>query len=269
MSVFRVHKTDNYTVLSNYHLKDQELSLQAKGLLSVMLSLPDDWNYSINGLAAICKEGTKAIKSTLNELKEHGYLVVKKTVPERGSNRFRYQYDVYEMPVLAKPQVAEGYPSVPLQGVPLQGEPLQAVAVHDGTQLNTNNKGTNELSTDNEVLTSERTILSGKPKADSRSEEIAEVVDHLNTKTGKCYKAKTESTRKLIRARLRDGYTVEDCKRVIDVKVSQWLGTDWEKFLRPQTLFTPSHFEAYLNESPSDSSLSYDPQDYMLEEWRP
>ena len=87
--------------------------------------------------------------------------------------------------------------------------------------------------------------------------------------TGKCYKAKTESTRKLIRARLRDGYTVEDCKRVIDVKVSQWLGTDWEKFLRPSTLFRGTNFEGYVNESPSGSSLSYNPQDYTLEEWRP
>lgn len=269
MSVFRVHKTDNYTVLSNYHLKDQELSLQAKGLLSVMLSLPDDWNYSINGLAAICKEGTKAIKSTLNELKEHGYLVVKKTVPERGSNRFRYRYDVYEMPVLAKPQVAEGYPSVPLQGVPLQGEPLQAVAVQDGTQLNTNNKGTNELSTNNEVLTSERTILSGKPKADSRSEEIAEVIDYLNAVTGSRYSTRNKQVCGYINARLRDGFSVGDFRQVIDVKSSQWLNTEMAKYLRPSTLFAPSHFVEYLNEVPSNPLGGYDLDAYELEEWAP
>ena len=68
MAVFRVEKNRNYTVMSNHHLKDKSLSLKGKGLLSVVLSLPDEWNYSIRGLAAICKEGVDSIGTTLREL---------------------------------------------------------------------------------------------------------------------------------------------------------------------------------------------------------
>ena len=64
MAVFRVHKTRDFTVMSNHHLRDKNLTLKAKGLLSVILSLPDDWKYSIAGLASICKEGTSAVKSS-------------------------------------------------------------------------------------------------------------------------------------------------------------------------------------------------------------
>ena len=62
MAVFRVHKTDNYTVMSNHHLQDTNLSLKAKGLLSLMLSLPADWNYSAKGLAELSKDGEDAVK---------------------------------------------------------------------------------------------------------------------------------------------------------------------------------------------------------------
>ena len=65
MSVFRINKNDNYTVMSNYHLKDKNLTYKAKGLLSFMLSLPDDWDYSMNGLVAISKENISAIRSAL------------------------------------------------------------------------------------------------------------------------------------------------------------------------------------------------------------
>lgn len=72
--IFRIEKNKNYTTMSNLHLKDKNLSLKAKGLLSMMLSLPNDWDYSIQGLASICKENETAINTTLKELKEMGYL---------------------------------------------------------------------------------------------------------------------------------------------------------------------------------------------------
>ena len=73
MAVFRIEKTRDYTVMSNYHLRDRSLSLKAKGLLSLMLSLPEDWDYTTKGLAKICKDGVDSICSTVNELEEHGY----------------------------------------------------------------------------------------------------------------------------------------------------------------------------------------------------
>ena len=75
MAVFRVERTRDYTVMCNHHLKDSNLSLKAKGLLSMMLSLPDEWNYTTRGLAAICKEGVDAIGKTLKELELAGYII--------------------------------------------------------------------------------------------------------------------------------------------------------------------------------------------------
>lgn len=122
MSVYRVHKTGNYTVMSNHHLNNKALSLSAKGLLSVMLSLPNDWNYSIRGLASISKEGDKAIKSALDELRDNGYIVVTRMNPAKGRSRITYLYDVYEEPVEVeiprKPQFGQAYPS---EGVVAEG----------------------------------------------------------------------------------------------------------------------------------------------------
>ena len=75
MAVFRIEKTRDYTVMSNYHLRDRSLSLKAKGLLSLMLSLPEDWDYTMKGLARICKDGIDSISGGIRELETHGYLV--------------------------------------------------------------------------------------------------------------------------------------------------------------------------------------------------
>ena len=96
MSVFRINKTNNYTVMSNFHLQDKNLSYKAKGLLSYMLSLPEDWDYSINGLVAVSKEGTKAIRNILTELKENGYLIIEKNQNDKG--QYDYEYQIYEIP---------------------------------------------------------------------------------------------------------------------------------------------------------------------------
>lgn len=80
------------------------------------------------------------------------------------------------------------------------------------------------------------------------SEEIKEIIDYLNNKTNSRYRYNTESTNRLIRARLKDGYVVDDFRKVIDIKFNEWAGTEFEKFLRPSTLFSTSHFEQYLNQ---------------------
>lgn len=97
MPIFRVPKNHNFTIMSNYHLKDKELSLKAKGLLSYMLSLPDDWDFSLNGLVAKNKESIRAIRTTIDELKEHNYLTVRKFRNDKGY--FEYEYIIYEKPI--------------------------------------------------------------------------------------------------------------------------------------------------------------------------
>ena len=99
MSVFRVNKVKDYVVMSNYHLKEKNMSLKAKGLLSQMLSLPNEWDYSINGLVSINKEEETSIKSALKELREFKYLKVTKLMPnETKKGRIEYIYDIYEQP---------------------------------------------------------------------------------------------------------------------------------------------------------------------------
>lgn len=102
MSVIRVNKTRDYTVMSNHHFKDKSLSLKAKGLLSQMLSLPDDWDYTVEGLCLINRESKTSIQSALKELEEGRYLIRTRVQDELG--RFGYEYDIYEQPQIDKPQ---------------------------------------------------------------------------------------------------------------------------------------------------------------------
>ncbi len=124
MSVIRVNKTSDYTVMSNHHFKDKRLSLKAKGLLSQMLSLPPDWDYTVAGLSSINQESKTAIQNALKELEATAYLVRTRTKDDKG--RFDYIYDIYEEPCHGKPRPENPYTEEPCtENVP---------------QLNTNNK---------------------------------------------------------------------------------------------------------------------------------
>ena len=102
MAVFRVEKTKDFTIMSNYHLRDKNLSLKAKGLLSQMLSLPEEWDYTLAGLACINKESKDAIRSAVNELEQAGYITRRQTTTEGG--RFGCnEYLIRERPVLPSP----------------------------------------------------------------------------------------------------------------------------------------------------------------------
>nr|DAW41469.1 MAG TPA: hypothetical protein [Caudoviricetes sp.] len=97
-----------------------------------------------------------------------------------------------------------------------------------------------------------------KAKESKADKEAGEVIDYLNIRTGSSYRATTEANIKPIRARLNDGFSVEDCKKVIDIKAGQWLNTEQSKYLRPETLFRPSKFEGYLNECRGKPSIRGD-----------
>lgn len=166
MAVLRINKTENYTVMSNYHFKEKEMSLKAKGLLSQMLSLPDDWDYSIAGLVKINKENETAIKSTLNELKAFGYLKVTKVMPnESKTGRIEYIYDVFEEPKqelrnLENNSKKSKKSTVKKQNVEKQEQEKQGVEnlgvenqhIENQVQLNTNKLNIKELNTNNKIL---------------------------------------------------------------------------------------------------------------------
>ena len=148
MAYFRVNKSKNYTVMSNHHLRDKNLSLRAIGLLSKMLSLPDNWDYSIKGLVAICKDKEPTVRGALSELKEQGYVVVTKLMPgTTSSGRIEYVYDIYESP---RNQTGEkqggGKQGLEKQGVEFQG--LEFLDLVKRAQLNTKEVSTKELNTE-------------------------------------------------------------------------------------------------------------------------
>ena len=116
MSVFRVEKTKGYTVMSNHHLRNHALSLKAKGLLSQMLSLPEDWDYTLQGLAQINKESIDAIREAVRELERAGYIKRSRERDERGCLRGTV-YTIYEQPH------AEPTPEEPTQEKPALDNP--------------------------------------------------------------------------------------------------------------------------------------------------
>ena len=120
MAVFRVEKIKDYTVMSNYHLRDSTLSLKSKGLLSLMLSLPEDWDYTTKGLAYICKDGIDSISAALRELEDHGYLTRRRLRMPNG-RLGTIEYTIHEQP--QKP-VTE--PNPPIRENPVQVNPIQA-----------------------------------------------------------------------------------------------------------------------------------------------
>ena len=107
MAVFRIDKTKNYTVMANYHLRDTSLSLKAKGLLSLMLSLPEGWDYTTKGLACICKDGVDSICSTVKELENAGYVQRRRLRNELG-HLTEVEYTILEKPV--RPDSTENPP---------------------------------------------------------------------------------------------------------------------------------------------------------------
>ena len=131
MAVFRVNRNKNYTHMAYYHFREKGMSLKAKGLLSLMLSLPEEWDYSANGLAALSKDGIDSVKSTLVELEKHGYL--KRTRVTDSNGRFAgYDYDIYEKPSTGNPKTEK----------PLAENP----STENPPQLNTNQSSTNQSS---------------------------------------------------------------------------------------------------------------------------
>ena len=107
MAVFRVEKTKNYTVMANHHLRDKSLSLKAKGLLSLMLSLPEDWDYTTKGLARICRDGVDSIRSAVQELEQRGY-VVRNRVRNGKGQLGEMEYTIFEQPQAAPEPPAPG-----------------------------------------------------------------------------------------------------------------------------------------------------------------
>ena len=123
MAVFRVMKNKNYTVMSNYHLRDMRLSLKAKGLLSMILSLPEDWDYSVHGLSYICKEGADAIRQAIWELERAGYIFRSRVRNEKGQLK-NAEYVIYEEPQENSEEIIQPVGETPVLEQPMHDTPM-------------------------------------------------------------------------------------------------------------------------------------------------
>lgn len=225
VAVIRVNKTRDYTVMSNTHFKEKEMSLKAKGLLSMMLSLPDDWDYSIKGLTTLSSDGEASIRVALKELERFKYLR-REAIREKGKI-IDWQYHIYEKPYVENQQLAKPQQEEPQVEKPVVEKPH----VVNHAQLNTNQSITNQSNI----------------KESNTNELAKEIIDYLNQKVGTKFKHTTAETKKHINGRIDDGYTLDDFKTVIDKKYAEWYGTEMQQYLRPSTLFSPTNFENYLN----------------------
>ena len=178
MSVFRIEKIKDFTTMNNHHLKNKNLSLKAKGLLSLMLSLPDEWDYTVRGLASICKDGVDSISTAIKELEAEGYLIRERVRHEDGSFG-KTEYIIHEQPVHTetksdphepqKTQQDKSVPATPIQVNPIQDFPVQA----KHAQLNTNISSTYKSSTD---TTKEKIRLNARAREEQNAEQTMEEI---------------------------------------------------------------------------------------------
>ena len=141
MPVFRVEKTSSYTVMSNHHLRNPDLTLKAKGLLSLMLSLPENWDYTLKGLSCICRENVDAIRTAVWELEKAGYITRRQGRDEKGKMT-ALEYTIYEFPQPPKPKI-------PVSENPISDNPTTEIPVSENpTQLNKDRSTKDLLNTD-------------------------------------------------------------------------------------------------------------------------
>lgn len=163
MAVFKVEKIKNYTIMSNHHLQNKNLSLKAKGLLSYMLSLPEDWDYSLAGLEANCKESKTSLRTALNELKKNGYVIIEKMYANKTkSKRIEYVYNIFE-----EPRLEPG-----IQKQDMENLDLDFQGVEFNTQQNTNKQSIKE-----QIDKDDKTKLPNNIFEDSHNYLTIELID--------------------------------------------------------------------------------------------
>ena len=175
MATFRVNKTSDYTVISNYHLREKEMSLKAKGLLTLMLSLPERWDFSISGLVAICKESESAIKAALKELKIFGYLRIDMIKPDQTkSKKIEYVYSIFEKPLEKGKRQTVKKQKVEKQQV--ENQPTENQSAENQGQLNTNRLNTKDDDVNKNINTEKQENDTIK-KSESNNEHQIYILD--------------------------------------------------------------------------------------------
>ena len=182
MPVIRIDKTRDYTVMSNHHFRNRKLSLKAKGVMSLMLSLPDDWDYTVAGLATLSKDGLDSVRSALKELEREGYLKMERERDAKGKLG-RASYVLSEIPVVEKPILKN-----PRLENPILGKPAQ---------LNTYPSSTNTSSTKESITEADASEDAQKPKKPKSKKKEADPFDVPSPKLREALKGFADSRKAL------------------------------------------------------------------------
>lgn len=246
--------SDNYITIKAFMVNELHLSGNELIVYAVIYGFSQDGSSWFTGsrkyLAAWCQTSEKSVTHNLKKLLDAG-LIEKRTHYERGCTINDYR-------AIRSARHRGEETSLGGKKVPSTGEESSPVRGEESSP--------HTIEVDNLVDT-----IDIVPQNDSGSGSIAAIIDYLNERVGTHYTYHNKSINGLINARLSEGFTIDDFKTVVDNKVAEWTGTEWAKFLRPKTLFAPSHFEEYLNQSPQPTSYldSIDWSAYELEQIDP
>ena len=230
------------TILTNEFLQNKEISLTAKGLLGYMLSLPDNWDFTIKGIAEQTNESEYKITKTLQELESKGYHT-KKHIYENGRIK-DWIYYVFAEPrqdIIDKTFNNNAFE----QELENQDVEKQECCFSYDKQIISNKLDIKQIKKETIINNIEKEQISKQDKL--LKENIKCIIDYLNDSIGSKYKYNSKGTISLIKARFKEGYVLDDFYDVIDKKVKEWKGTEFEQYLRPSTLFG-NKFENYLNQ---------------------
>ena len=227
----RKRKEEKFTRLPNEMLRNDNLSWKARGLLSYMLSMPDDWVFYETELVKHSKkDGLTALRTAIKELKQYGY-VTKEPIRDELGKIVKWVTYVDDDPIQNTENLECGKPTM-----------WENHNVENQTLLTTDS-----LITTNLLEITNNTKDNVPAKADTIPYKY--IVDYLNLKSGKNFKSTSKETKTLIKSRFNDGFTEHDFIKVIDNKVKGWLNDEqMDKYIRPKTLFG-TKFESYLNEN--------------------
>ena len=226
------NKTENYTIVSNEIFRRPDVSARAKGIYAYIMTLPDDWKLYKSELYTHFSEGRDAIDRAFKELETLGYIMMEKKKDEKG----RYV-----------------------------GWDYRIIESIDNSDSLKNRLSENPKSENPQLLSTNSSQITNKQSTDNIYSEVSEeIISYLNEKTSSRFKA-TKSYKGFINERLKEGFTKEDFFTVIDKKVKDWKGTDYEKYLRPSTLFNASKFQGYLNEKPVEKKHAGSKEGYSVD----
>ena len=198
MAVFRIEKTRDYTVMANHHLRNTALSLKAKGLLSLMLSLPEDWDYTTKGLARICRDGVDSICATVRELEDAGY-IIRARVRNANGRLGSIEYTILEQPRPPEPKPGKPERENPVQVKPVLDSPVLGKPEQENpAQLNT--KGSS-----NQISNTDLSSTEGSNPIQSSPQTPAEA-----KRTGRDWMRERENYRELILENIEYDYLCRD-----------------------------------------------------------